>query len=298
MSENTIVIVGAGKVGTALAVLLHKTGYKINGIASRTLKSAQAAAKRLTPSPVVTERASELTPKGEIILITTRDDAIERTCAKISREEGFRNGQTVLHVSGSLPSDILSPAKGQGCVIGSMHPLQSFADVDRAIQTLPGSYFCIEGDPEALRVAKGLAKALNGKIMTIKTEDKPIYHAAAVIASNFFVSIIDMSLRFYESIGIDQKKGLAALLPLIEGSLNNIRALGPVKALTGPIARGDAGVVAHHLKAIYRLIPEFIPVYKELARLNVSVGRRKGTLNEEASRRILDLLKDFPSPIS
>ncbi|RTZ93763.1 MAG: DUF2520 domain-containing protein [Deltaproteobacteria bacterium] len=288
--SGKIVIVGAGKVGTALAVLLQKAGHSVTGIASRTLESAQKAADRLSPIPRAADSAVELTPGADIILITTRDDVIREVCEAIARSGGFRAGQVALHVSGSLPSSILSAARDEGCFIGSMHPLQSFADVDVAIKTLAGSYFCLEGDGEAVDVARGLAMALDGQVMTIRTEDKPVYHAAAVIASNFFVSIIDMSLRFYEAIGIDREKGLAALMPLIEGSLNNIRELGPVKALTGPIARGDAGVVASHLKAISSLTPEDAPAYKALARLNVGVGLAKGTLKEDAAREILDLL--------
>ena len=287
---RTIVIVGAGKVGTAIAVLLQRAGYPVVGIASRTLESAKKAAGRLDPSSEFGDVPAELTRKAEIVLITTRDDAIETACEAIAEREGFREGQIVLHVSGSLPSTILSPAKEKGAFIGSMHPLQSFADVDVAIETLGGSYFCLEGDKEAIEAAKELALSLKGQIMTIKTEDKPIYHAAAVIASNFFVSIIDMSLRFYEAIGIDREGGLEALMPLIKGSLNNIGALGPVKALTGPIARGDVGVVKSHLEAIERVIPEALQAYKALAAINVDVGIRKGTLSKEAADRILTFL--------
>jgi predicted short-subunit dehydrogenase-like oxidoreductase (DUF2520 family) len=287
---RTIVIVGAGKVGTAIAVLLQRAGYPVVGIASRTLESAKKAAGRLDPPPEFGDVPAELTRKAEVVLITTRDDAIETACEAIAEREGFREGQIVLHVSGSLPSTILSPAKEKGAFIGSMHPLQSFADVDVAIETLGGSYFCLEGDKEAIEAAKELALSLKGQIMTIKTEDKPIYHAAAVIASNFFVSIIDMSLRFYEAIGIDREGGLEALMPLIKGSLNNIGALGPVKALTGPIARGDVGVVKSHLEAIERVIPEALQAYKALAAINVDVGIRKGTLSKEAADRILTFL--------
>ncbi len=289
--KRKITVVGAGKVGTALAVLLQGAGFEIVGIASRTLASALEAAQRLNPKPVVTSLPYDLTPRGEIVLLTPRDDVISQVCREVADGGGFRPGQIVLHVSGSVPSTVLSPAREQGCFVGSMHPLQSFADVDVAIKTLKGAYFCLEGDEEAIQVARGLALALKGKVMTIATEDKPLYHAAAVIASNFFVSITDMSLQFYEAIGIDRKKGLAALMPLIEGSLGNIRALGPVGALTGPIARGDAEVVKQHLQAIRRALPRFLPLYKALAKLNVDVGRRKGTLKKEGAEKILALLE-------
>ncbi len=289
--KPSIVIVGAGKVGTALGVLLRERGYPVVGIASRTRASAEAAARRVDPTPETSVAPESLTPSGEVILLTTRDDVIQEVCATIADRGGFRSGQVVLHVSGSVPSDALDAARKAGCAIGSMHPLQSFADVDVAIQRLKGAFFCLEGDTRAIEVAKNLAEALGGRVMTIQTEDKPIYHAAAVIASNFFVSLIDMSLRFYEAIGIDREKGLEALMPLIEGSLANIKALGPVKALTGPIARGDVGVVKKHLEAIGRVLPDMLPIYDALARLNVDVGIRKGTLREEAAREILGLLK-------
>ena len=289
--SNRIVVVGAGKVGTALAVLLKQAGFDIAGITSRTLASAKKAADRLTPSPPFSDKAETLTPQGDIVLLTTKDDAIHEVCANIAKKDGFRGGQIVLHVSGSLPSSILSPAGERGCHTGSMHPLQSFADVDMAIQRLSGATFCLEGASEAVKTATELAGALEGHVMTIRTEDKPIYHAAAVIASNFFVSIIDMSLRFYEAIGISDEKGLKALLPLISGSLANIRELGPVRALTGPIARGDAGVVQSHLDTIARVLPEYLPAYTALARLNVEVGLRKGTLTEERGKAILALVK-------
>jgi MAF protein len=157
------------------------------GIASRTLESAKKAAGRLDPPPEFGDVPAELTRKAGIVLITTRDDAITAACEAIAEREGFREGQIVLHVSGSLPSTILSPAKEKGAFIGSMHPLQSFADVDVAIETLGGSYFCLEGDKEAIEAAKELALSLKGQVMTIKTEDKPIYHAAAVIAADTVV---------------------------------------------------------------------------------------------------------------
>ena len=294
--SKRIVVVGAGKVGTALAVLLKQAGSDIAGITSRTLDSAKKASERLTPPPPFSDKADTLTPRGDIILLTTKDDAIHETCGRIAEKGGFRKGQIVLHVSGSLPSSILSPAKEMGCHTGSLHPLQSFADVDMAIKRLAGATFCLEGTAEAIKAATELAGILEGHIMTIHTEDKPIYHAAAVIASNFFVSIIDMGLRFYEAIGIDHEKGLEALLPLIEGSLENIRELGPVNALTGPIARGDAGVVQNHLDAIARVVPEFLPAYTALARLNVGVGLRKGTLTQERGKAILALVKQQAHP--
>ena len=131
-----------------------------------------------------------------------------------------------------------------------MHPLQSFANIEEALETLPGSFFAIEGDAEALPVLQELSQELGGKPLLIRASQKPLYHLAASIASNYLVSLIHLSLRFLKEVGLPEEEGLKALLPLIDGTIKNIRQFGPTQALTGPIARGDRDVVKGHIQAI------------------------------------------------
>jgi predicted short-subunit dehydrogenase-like oxidoreductase (DUF2520 family) len=118
-----------------------------------------------------------------------------------------------------------------------------------------------------------------------------LYHAGAVAASNYFVALVDLSLRFYEALGADRKEALKAVLPLIKGTLANIESAGVPEALTGPIMRGDVQTLRGHLDAIRVRTPELAGLYKELARHTVTVARDKGSLGPEAAAEMLELLQ-------
>ncbi|MBW2038732.1 MAG: DUF2520 domain-containing protein [Deltaproteobacteria bacterium] len=296
MKENRIAIVGAGVVGTALAYLLKEKGYSIVGIASRRQESAQRAASLLESGVRATTTPEEIVPDADMVFITTSDSAIQEVCEGIASKEGFRPEQIVVHTSGALPSTILRRAKERGALIASVHPLQSFADVEEAVKIIPSSIFCLEGDREAIPPLMELVKTLGGRPLSIDTRHKPLYHAAAVVASNFLVTLAYLSYKFFEAIGISQDDASHALLPLIKGTVNNIEKLGPVKALTGPIARGDTNVVRGHLEALKGLDPKFIDIYCSISRLTVEVGLKKGTLSPERGEEILRILKGHLIP--
>ncbi len=292
MEENRIVIVGAGVVGTALAYLLKEKGYPVVGIASRREESAQRAASLLGGEVRTTTAPEEIVPKADLVFITTSDIAIQQVCEEIASKEGFRPGQIVVHTSGALPSTILRKAKEKGALIASMHPLQSFADAEEAVKIIPSSIFCLEGDRETIPRLMELVKTLGGKPLPIETRQKPLYHAAAVVASNFLVTLSYLSYKFFEAIEITQDDAAQALLPLIKGTVNNIEQLGPIKALTGPIARGDVNVIKGHLEALKGLDPRFIDIYRSISRLTVEIGIKKGTLSPEGAEEILRILKE------
>ena len=285
-----VAIIGAGVVGTALGVLLARKGYSIVAVASRSPSSAQRASSRIG-GVAVKGRPAEAALEGELVFLTTPDDVIGEVAREIAGEGGFREGQVVAHTSGALPSTVLEPARKAGASIASLHPLQSFAEVEVAIRALPGSVFCLEGDPEAREILLQVARDLSGRVLTIPTHFKPLYHAAAVVASNLFVTLVWMSYRLYGEMGLGEEEAQEALLPLIRGTLGNIEALGPVKALTGPVARGDVATVRSHLEAFSSLDPFYGEIYRTLSRLTVELALRKGTLSEERSKELLELLE-------
>jgi predicted short-subunit dehydrogenase-like oxidoreductase (DUF2520 family) len=289
MPKSKIAIVGAGVVGTALAYLLKEKGYQLVGLASRGEESLKKAIA-LVGKVRTTTRPVEITPEADIVFITTSDRAIQEVCEGIAAEGGFRKGQTVVHTSGSLPSTILSSARGKGALIAACHPLQSFADAQAGVKLIPSSIFNLEGDPEAIPMLKELVQALGGKPLAINTQEKPIYHAAAVVACNFLVTLVYLSYQLFETIGITPDDAAQALLPLIKGTVNNIEHLGPVKALTGPIARGDVGVIKGHLEAMKKLDPRFIDIYRTISCLTVDIGIKKGILTPEQGKEILQIL--------
>jgi len=288
--ERTFAIVGAGKVGSALAKLLGEAGYAFLGAASRSIDSARRACE-FAGGGRATTNAPELTLHADLTFITTPDDVIAGVCAQLSEARAFSAGAVVAHCSGAEPSTILDPARGCGAYVGSMHPLQSFATAEQAINILPGSFCCIEGDPAAVAVLTRVAEALKTRVMTIPTEGKTLYHAAAVVACNFLVALQNAALKLDEAAGIERSKALESLLPLIKGTVNNLENVGIPQCLTGPIARGDIETTRRHLGAMEKTIPELLPLYRTLGIETVEVGRAKGTLSEERARILLEMFR-------
>ena len=287
-----VAIIGAGKVGTAIGYLLSRQGYHIVGVASRKLSSSRKAISFIGQGTAATD-PGKIAGQAGIIFITTSDEAIERVCEKLAASGSLTKGAYIFHTCGALPSNILSSAKNVGAYIGSIHPLQSLADLKEAVKRLSGSYFCIEGDKRALNVAKKIVSDLQGRYLTVQVDRKALYHAGAAVVSNFLVSTIHFGLELNEAAGIKKKRALKALMPLIHGTIGNIEKIGIPAALTGPIARGDAGVVSQHLKMIAREKKEFLNLYSELGRHTVKIAEKKGTLNKQKAREILSLLNQY-----
>lgn len=287
-----VAIIGAGKVGTAVGYLLSRRGYRIVGVASRRVTSSKKAISFIGQGAASND-PGQIAGQAEIIFITTSDEAIESVCKKVASSGSLVKGTYIFHTCGALPSSILSPAKKAGLYTGSIHPLQSLADVKEAVKRLPGSYFCIEGNKRALKVAKKIVSDLKGRCLTVQVNRKPLYHAGAAVVSNFLVSTINFGLELNEAAGISRKRALKALMPLIHGTIGNIETIGIPSALTGPIARGDAEIVTRHLKSISKEKKEFLNLYSELGKHTVKIAQKKGTLNTENARKIIALLNQY-----
>ncbi len=275
-------------MGISLASHLHRRGYPIAAVASRTENSLKRAKKYLKAA-LFTLELKEAVEKGEIIFISTNDDAVSRVVDKIGEEGGFKSGQFVYHLSGALSIEVLKSASDAGAFVGSIHPMQTFPSIEAGIKKIPGTVFGVTGKEEVLRVAEELIKAVGGKMVEVKDEDKPLYHAAACIACNYLDALIYIALKFYKEVGIEEEKAWQAMKPLIHGTLDNIEAEGVVEALTGPIARGDVDTVKKHLQAIKNSLPNFLPFYKELGKRTLEVAKEKG-LSENAYQEIFNLL--------
>ncbi len=283
-----IAIVGAGNMGTTLAVLLQKAGHTIIGIASRTEKSAAIAAARLGVQ--YSTDPTCYTPLADVTFLTTPDRAIEDVCNQLAAASAFATGSVVAHTSGAHSSQILRSAAACGARAISFHPLQTCPNLEAGISNLPGSFITVEGHAEALPAARQLVTDLECRLLEIPTDGKPLYHAAACIACNYFTTLMDFGLQVMEAAGVNKEDGLPALYPLIEGTLKNIMRSGTTEALTGPIARGDSNTIKSHLQAMEEKMPHAIPLYSLLAHATVDIATDKGTLGEQEHREMLEVL--------
>ena len=213
--------IGAGTVGTALATRLSQEECRIVAVSDQRLASAEKLAKSLSGCHVY-RSTQQVADAAELIFITTPDDAIARTAGEVH----WHPGKSVVHCSGAHSIDILKPAKQAGANTGSFHPLQTFASIKQAMENLPGSTFALEAEEPLLSTLKNLASLLDGDWIELKPGDKVIYHAAAVFACNYMVTLVKLATDLWQTLGVPPEKATKALIPLLQGTVNNIDTIG------------------------------------------------------------------------
>jgi predicted short-subunit dehydrogenase-like oxidoreductase (DUF2520 family) len=288
--KPSFAVIGCGRVGTALAKYLAKSGYVSAGLASKSPASAKRVADLIGASGF-SDVLWEAAKKADIIFITTPDGAIKSACDSISEKNGFKSGSVVFHCSGALSSTELLSAKTSGAYIGSMHPLQSFASTEYEFNPFSGIVTSVEGDEKAIDSAQHITEDLGSYCVTIKTEAKMLYHASAVVASNYLVTLLDLSLSLIKLAGVPGEDALRGLIPLIEGTISNIEKMGIRNALTGPIARGDIRTIEKHLSEIGSKTPRLLSLYRTLGLYTVEIAKEKGSISEETGKCLEDLFR-------
>lgn len=286
--ENTPTIgfIGAGTTGTALAVRLAQNGYQVVAVSSRSLTSAEKLAGRINGCKVYNE-AQEVANTVQLVFVTTPDDTITKIAAGVQ----WHREQSAVHCSGAHSVDILEPAKQQSANVGCFHPLQTFASVDQAIENIPGSTFAIEAEGLLLTILKDMATNLEGDWVVLKAGDKVLYHAAAVFACNYLVTLVKLATDLWQTFGVSPAQATKALMPLLRGTLSNIGNVGLPNCLTGPIARGDLGTIEKHLDALEKQIPALFKMYKELGLQTIPIALAKGKIDSKRAEELEALLK-------
>lgn len=283
-------IIGTGVVGSAVAILLQQKGHTITGVCSKNGVSAadlaQSLGCRYCSEPV------QVLLESEIIFITTPDRELGEVAALLASSGRVEDHQIFYQMSGALPAEVLQPLSQAGGVIASVHPLQSFANVTKAIDNLPGSFFAVQGEEKAVEVAFSLVEELLGRPFMLKSSDKALYHLGACVASNYLVSTIHYAVNIYKKIGMSEEVAINALMPLIRGTLANIEALGPVKALTGPVARGDTNTIGKHLEALKELDSGLSDFYCSLGCYTTGVAREKESIVNSTKEKLISLFRE------
>lgn len=285
-------IIGAGKVGSALAIGLAREKFPIEGIYSRTEEAVKALAQKTGAS--FSNNLEETVRRADTIFITVPDDALEEMSSCISERidaETIKD-KVFLHCSGACTSDVLGSISEKGGYTGSLHPIQTFADRFEGWRGLYSIYFGFEGSREAQKAAEIIVRAFNGQLLLLDRQAKPLYHAAACVLSNYTVVLSYIAKGLLRAAGIDAEMGIKALAPLAAKTVKNIELLGPEAALTGPVSRGDSGVIARHIEEMGKKCPEFIGVYKTLGKTALEIAVKKGSVGEDKERRLRELLEE------
>ena len=278
--------IGAGTVGTALSVRLGSKGYPVVAVSSRSRTSAENLARAVNGCHVYDSNQG-VADNAQLVFITTPDDAIASVVSQIR----WHLGQSVVHCSGADSTDILQPAKESGAQVGAFHPLQTFASVKQAIENIPGSTFALEAGEPLLKTLKDMATALDGHWVELKASDKVIYHAAAVIACNYMVTLVKLATDLWQTFNVPPHQATRALLPLLKGTIHNIETVGIPQCLTGPIARGDIGTIKKHLDALNQTAPQLVSTYRELGLQTIPIAVAKGRINQNQAQELRVILQ-------
>ncbi|MFC2060064.1 Rossmann-like and DUF2520 domain-containing protein [Chloroflexota bacterium] len=278
--------IGAGTVGTALSIRLSNKGYQVVAVCSRSHTSSEKLAQAISGCRALSSNQS-VADNAELVFITTPDGAITPVVSEIE----WHPGQSVVHCSGADSTDILEPARKLGAQVGAFHPLQTFAGVKQAIDNIPGSTFAIEAEEPLLTTLKEMATALDGHLIELKASDKVLYHASAVIACNYLVTLVKLATDLWQTFNVPTPQATKALMSLLRGTLNNIDNVGIPQCLTGPIARGDTGTIQKHLSALEKSAPALLSTYCELGLQTIPVALAKGKIDQNKAEELQTILK-------
>lgn len=281
----SIGFIGAGTVATSLACALHGKGYPVVAVASRTYASARKLSKFIPCCQPYMDK-QRVIDNADIIFITTPDDVI----AQVAGELKWQPRKSAVHCSGADTSELLQKASSEGAAAGVFHPLQTFAGKEQARHSLAGITFSLEAEEPLLTQLKQMAEALGGRWIILKPKDKVLYHASAVMVSNYLVTLVKLAADLWTDFGLTREEATRALLPLIKGTVNNIEAVGLPGCLTGPISRGDTGTINKHLSDLEKNPSDAMGVYRELGLKTVPIAIEKGGINSRKAKEIKTIL--------
>lgn len=278
MSNLRFGLIGPGRVGISLAYLLSQQGLTLTTVVGHSFASLEQAQRYLRGGvsaalPEFTTDLKKLPDQLDLILLAVRDDQIATVVKDLWQQNVLRPNQGLIHFSGTLPADVGQLPGMTEIRYLAMHPLQAVASIEAGITRLTQCVWSLEGEIEAVQMGEKLLTALGVRWLKIAREQKTLYHAAACVASNYLVTIIQMASEMLKTVGFPPELAEQALLPLIAGTIENLREKKPEEALTGPIARGDIGTVEKHIQAIAKANPDWLLSYAALGKATLQFAR-------------------------
>lgn len=277
MKRPLLNVVGAGRVGRTLAALWHGAGaVEVGGIYSRTALQREDAVRFIGAGSAVATLAA--LPPAALVLVAVPDDALTGLAQALAGSGTLGPEQLVFHCSGAVTSAVLAPCAATGARIASLHPAVSFADPGRLRAGFAGTPCGLEGDPGGCLQLAALCRAIGGEPFELSADDKLVYHAAAVFASNYLTTVVGAASELYETLGLDLAMRRRLIGALARGTLDNILATDAVRALSGPIARGDTELVRSEWEALRTRAPELAALYLALVPATARLAGRPDPL--------------------
>ena len=272
--DVTIGFVGAGVLGSGLALALSAAGWRVAAVASRTHASAERVAS-LIDGCAALESAQRVADACDLVFITTPDSAISAVAGSVR----WRQDQGVTHCCGAASTELLASAQDTGAAVGAMHPFQTFAAIagpDQAAERLQGVTFAVSATGWLAEFLPKLAASLGGSGIAIPEGMRPLYHASAVLSCGYLATLLDAAVGLWTSMGFAEEDGIRAAVPLARATIEAIERQGPANAVTGPVVRGDADTVAAHLELLSQHAAHLLPLYRQLTEASLPLARSKG----------------------
>jgi predicted short-subunit dehydrogenase-like oxidoreductase (DUF2520 family) len=283
----TVGVVGTGRVGPALAAALALAGHHPVAASGVSDTSRRRAANLLPDVPLV--EPAQVLAKAELVLLTVPDDALPGLVSGLAETGAVRPGQLLVHTSGRYGVGVLEPALRAGALPLALHPAMTFTGTSVDVQRLAGCSFGVTAPYELRMAAEALVIEMGGEPEWIEESARPLYHAGLAIGSNHLVTLVAQSIELLRASGVSEPGRM--LGPLLGAALDNALRSGDA-ALTGPVARGDAGTVAAHLVELRKHSPQAVASYLAMARATADRALANGMLKPELAVALLDVLRD------
>lgn len=283
-------IIGCGHVARSIGRLLHEQGvFALGDVLCRSRTSACRGVAFMRAGRAVAELGEMR--RADVFMLGVPDDHIQACAQRLARSGLLAPGNIVFHFSGSLPSSELDSVTAYGALTASIHPIKSFADPEGSCRTFAGTYCGIEGDAAAVGVLTRGFEGIGGKVIPIDAANKDIYHAASVFVCNYVTALLEVGLRCYMKAGLDREAARDIMAPLVRETVENVLRLDTVKGLTGPVARGDHGVVARELNALENWDPDLGELYRGLGKIALDLSTLQGNASEASLKILRDTLR-------
>jgi predicted short-subunit dehydrogenase-like oxidoreductase (DUF2520 family) len=280
-------VVGAGRVGAVLGAALAQAGHRVVAVSAVSDASRRRVDDLLPGTPVMSP--PEVLAAAELVLLTVPDDVLPALVDGLAGTGDFHAGQLVAHTSGRYGVRVLDSATRLGVLPMALHPAMTFTGRREDLARLVGACFGVTA-PEPLRpIAEALVLEMGSDPQWVEEEQRVLYHAALAGGANHLATLVNESVDLLRLCGVEEPARLLA--PLLGAALDNALRSGDA-ALTGPVARGDAGTVAAHVRELRLVSPDTAAAYVAMARLTADRALAAGLLKPEAAEALLDVLAE------